>query len=133
MLSCPAGLYSEVDARTATVRKLFKLSGANKFSHPLTIQGLHYEVISSSNNLKVTAPLDPEGLLNYIWTPGAELPLPGYMNDRFRPYPSTLTLIGTPKAVLIMQDPRWGCQGLLAISPPSRDAPFALKFTPGCE
>jgi len=142
-LSCPAGLYSEVDARTATVRKLFKLSGANKFSHPFTIQGLHYEVISSSTNLKVTAPLDPdvrifkaeqtiheitgisrestpyevikvlietghldpEGLLNYIWTPGAEFPVPGYRNDRFRPYPSSLTLIGTPKAVLITQDP----------------------------
>ena len=167
-LSCPAGLYSEVDARTANVRKIFKLSGANKFSHPFTIQGLHYEVISSSNNLKVTAPLDPdvrifkaeqtiheitgisrestphevikvlietghldpEGLLNYIWTPGAEFPVPGYKNDRFRSYPSSLTLIGTPKAVLIMQDPRWGCQGLLSISPPSRDKPFALKFTP---
>ena len=82
-LSCPAGLlYSEVDARTAAVRKLFKLSGANKFSHPLTIQGLHY--------------------------PGAEFPIPGYRNDRFRPYPSSITLIGTKNAMLLTRDARCG-------------------------
>ena len=41
------------------VRDFFKLTGSYSFSHPLTLHGLHYEVIPDHNHLRTTAPMDP--------------------------------------------------------------------------
>ena len=55
-LACQSDTYkahSEIVART---RKTFKLTGNHTMSHPLTLQGFHYEVTASSSDLKITAP-----------------------------------------------------------------------------
>ena len=75
-----------------------------------------------------TGHLDPSGFLNFIWTPGASRPVPGYKNDTFKPYSTTITIIGAEGATLLTRDARWGCQELLKISQPAQNAPFALKF-----
>ena len=102
---------------------IHEITGISRESNP-------YEVVQT---LIETKHLDPVGLLNFIWTPGAQNEIPGYNNTRFKPYASSLILIGTPQANLLLQDARYGCQRLQAISQPARDAPFALKFNPKCE
>ena len=51
--------YAEDAATAKTVRDYFNLTGTHSFSHPLTLQGLHYEAIPDHNHLRTTAPIDP--------------------------------------------------------------------------
>jgi hypothetical protein len=51
--------YAEAAATAKTVRDYFNLTGTHSFSHPLTLQGLHYEAIPDHNHLRTTAPMDP--------------------------------------------------------------------------
>jgi hypothetical protein len=51
--------YAEDAVTLKVVRDFFKLNGTHSFSHPLTLQGLHYEVIPDHNHLRTTAPMDP--------------------------------------------------------------------------